>query len=129
MWDSTPAPQANQPEATKAAPLRRDLTAMMYSGATPLFDTGALDDEEPGDSKPSKTDKMFEDESDDAEDFLGQLTKPAEEQKVNMQIGAGGAAAGVKGGPKPKPKSNNPFGSSSDDDDDFGAKVATGGGY
>ena len=54
-----------------APPLRRDLTAMMYGGATPLFDTNALGGDDGDDGKPSRTDKMFSDESDeDPEAFL-----------------------------------------------------------
>ena len=56
----------------QAPPLKRDLTAMMYGGATPLFDTGALGGEDAGDdNKPSKTGGMFDDDSDDdGEAFL-----------------------------------------------------------
>ena len=97
---------------------------MMYGGATPLFGAGALGDEEGGkEDKPSRPDRMFEDDSDDdGEAFLQQLTKPPEEQKVQMTIGAGGQ-------PKKKVKSNNPFGSSSDEDDDYATSKATAGAY
>jgi len=48
-----------------------DLTAMMYGGSTPLFDTGALDDEEAAKPVKSGGGGMFEDESDDdGEGFL-----------------------------------------------------------
>lgn len=53
-------------------PLRRDLTAMMYGGSTPLFDAGALGGEDAENARPStKTGGMFDDDSDeDGEAFL-----------------------------------------------------------
>ena len=95
MWDNTPAQPAPSATPTPGAanpPLKRDLTAMMYGGANPLFGAGALGgDDDDKDDKPSRPDRMFEDDSDeDPEAFLQQLTKPPEEQKVQMTIGAGG---------------------------------------
>ncbi len=44
----------------------------MYGGATPLFDTGALDGDD-NDGKPSRPDRMFEDDSDEGDAFLQNL--------------------------------------------------------
>lgn len=45
---------------------------MMYGGASPLFDTQAIDDDgNPGEDKPNKTGGMFDDDSEeDGEAFL-----------------------------------------------------------
>ena len=53
----------------------------MYGGATPLFDTAALGEGgADNDGKPSRPDRMFEDDSDeDGEAFLQNLQKPAAE--------------------------------------------------
>ena len=78
MWDAPPEPTQNAgPVANaggQAPPLKRDLTAMMYGGATPLFGGDALDGDN-GDegkkSKPSAGGGMFDDDSDDnGEAFL-----------------------------------------------------------
>jgi len=112
MWDTTPAgptPTPHAPVATSVAAPKRDLTALMYGGSTPLFDTGAIEEA---------------DESDDeGEDFLRNLKDPSKTNEPKAAA-SGGAAA-----PKKKVKSKNPFGSSSDEDDYAANKNKAGGGY
>ena len=67
---------------------------------------------------------MFDDDSDEGDGFLKELSKPAAEQKSKILTNAGGGA-----GPKKKPKSNNPFGSSSDEDGGDYAGVGAKTGY
>ena len=62
---------------------------MMFGGATPLFDAGALGGDEPTTDKPNKTGGMFDDDSDD-DAFLNNITKPASEQKASILQGTGG---------------------------------------
>ena len=62
---------------------------MMFGGATPLFDAGALDDDEPTADRPNKTNGMFDDDSDD-DAFLNNITKPASEQKASILQGTKG---------------------------------------
>ena len=62
---------------------------MMFGGATPLFDAGALDGDEPTADRPNKTGGMFDDDSDD-DAFLNNITKPASEQKASILQGTKG---------------------------------------
>ena len=111
LFEDTPNPTSDAAPAASASnpPLKRDITALMYGGAQPLFDAGALGGN---------------DAESDEEDFLNNLKNPTPSQPEKPAAASGGAPPQQK-----KPKSNNPFGDTSSDDEDFQVTKGKGGGY